>query len=88
MFDIFGEDFLRSEQGFVLGGFYVYIPLEVMRERMIARGDSPENVESRIQHAINTKELENGKYFPSNRHINNIDLQQSVESILKEIGQL
>lgn len=78
--DRHGYDQMKAAYGEMVIGIFLYISLDEMRKRMVARGDKPENIESRIQHAIDTKELENGKYFK--HHVENIDLDKSVQSVL------
>lgn len=41
---------------------FIEVTIDEMIDRMIARGDSEENVAKRISHAIENNELENGKY--------------------------
>lgn len=78
--DIHGYEQLKAVYNEIVEGFYIYISLDEMKKRMIARGDSIENVESRIQHAININELDNGKYLK--HHIENIDLEKSIQQVL------
>lgn len=83
--DRHGYEQMKAAYGDMVIGIFLYISLEEMRKRMEKRGDKEENIKSRIQHAIDTKELENGKYF--NYQIENIDLNKSVQSVLDIVKQ-
>lgn len=83
--DRHGYDQMRAVYGDMVIGIFLFISLEEMEKRMTARGDKRENILSRIKHAIETKELENGKYF--NHQIENIDLDKSVQAVLDIVKQ-
>ena len=63
---------------------YFDTTLEVMEERMRARGDSEENIRKRLDKAIRDKELENGKYadyvLPANITLE--EMYRQLESIV------
>lgn len=63
---------------------YIYISLDEMERRMYDRGDSEENVRSRINYAIEIKELENAKY--ADYSIENKDLAVSKKTLLEIVG--
>lgn len=60
---------------------YISASLEEMKQRMKARGDSEEKIQSRIDYALKTKELENGKY--ADYIIENHDLNQAKKELLR-----
>lgn len=61
--------------------FWLDISIKDMKERMLRRGDSPENIIKRIEHAIDTKEI----YPPNIKNLIQLDASKKPIELLEEI---
>lgn len=81
--DIHGMLQVKSTYPDIAHSLFLEVTLEEMKERMMARGDKPENIELRLIKAINDNELENGKLCDFT--VRNDILIVAIENILQFI---
>lgn len=60
--EIKGMEQIKETYGDMVKVIYIQSNLEIMKDRMIKRGDKPEDIEARLNYAITSNELDNWKY--------------------------
>ena len=77
--DRFGLEALKKEYGNIVVGIFLTCPRECILDRLLSRNEPKENIESRI--ADYDKCILSKDYY--DYEINNIDMEKTIEEILK-----